>query len=312
MKFHIATELQKRWVADPPEGWIAAKERDLLTSKERAMLGYRPLVDLVLTNSKSNQRLWIELEISRADPVANHTKFASAHLLHPIAHQDAFISLISNHVTRGRANLAAHTIYLLRRSGIRAFQIPLLNHLGGNRICAINQGMLPLSELPTPDLNEVISLTNAISEDFDDEIYYVTNRLEVILNVRQWNKDALNDQAKPFWGSRRVKYLIFDKRAGLFAPSKFCAYTRIFKPSSSVDMLQFNPAMTINCYSRVPQNLGIFDGQKAWKRLSKIGFQKFQAADVSGAILKRLKEWSNANSELVTIDPQCCEILMEP
>ena len=276
------------------------------------MLGYRPIVDLVLTNLGSRQRLWIEIEISRADPVANHTKFASAHLLHPIDHEDAFVSLVSNHVTRGRANLAAHTVYLLRTSGIRAFQMPLLNDFTGARICGINQGRIPLSELPTPDLNEVIGLTRPVVNDLNSEIYYATNSLEVILNVRQWNDDAQHDEGKFRWGSRRVKYLVYDKRTGLFAPSKFCAYTRIRKPTDLPTLLHFNPAMTIDAYSRVPQDHGIFDGQKAWQRLSKIGFHKVKAADAKGSMHERLTHWCAANSNLITIDPNQCEILREP
>jgi hypothetical protein len=31
-----------------------------------------------------SRRLWIEFEISRADPVANHAKFATAQLFQPL------------------------------------------------------------------------------------------------------------------------------------------------------------------------------------------------------------------------------------
>ena len=311
MKFQVAAELQRRWIADPPVGWIAAKELDLLSKDERELLGYRPLVDVVLTNLRSQRRLWIELEISRADPVANHTKFASGHLMHPVPHQDAFVSLVSNHVTRGRANLAAHTIYLLRVGGIRAFQMPLLRDLTGSQISGINQGKLPLSGLPTPDLREVIALTEPVTCDVDTEIYYTTNPLEVILNVRQWNIDAQLETGKNRWGNRRVKYLVYDRRTGLFAPSKFCAYSRIQKPLAVPEQSGFNPAMTIEAYSRVPQDHGIFDGQKAWKRLSKIGFHKVGVADVSQNVRERLTAWIKANSALVTVDLQQCEILIE-
>lgn len=309
MKFLVAAELQKRWVAAPPIGWIAAREQDLLSSEERNMLGYRPIVDLVLTNRSTQHRLWIELEISRADPVANHAKFASAHLLHPISPDDAFVSLVSNHVTRGRANLAAHTTYLLRTSGIRAFQMPLLDSLSGETICKINQGLLPLAQLPTPDLCEVIGLTQPVINDSESDIYYATNSLEVILNVRQWNKDALHDEKKSRWGNRRVKYLVFDKRTGLFAPSKFCAYTRIQRSMTSAE--HFNPSMTIEAYSRIPQDHGIFDGQKAWKQISKIGFHKIKATEANSSFREKLAGWTKANSTLVAVDPQQCEILIE-
>ncbi len=311
MKFQVAAELQRRWITDPPAGWTVVKELDLLSKDERGLLGYRPLVDVVLTNLRSKQRLWIEIEISRADPVANHTKFASAHLMHPVSHQDAFISLVSNHVTRGRANLAAHTIYLMRVGGIRAFQMPLLRDLTGAQISRINQGKTPLSGLPTPDLREVIELTEPVTCDLDTEIYYTTNPLEVILNVRQWNIDAQIAKSKTQWGNRRVKYLVYDRRTGLFAPSKFCAYSRIQKPTAITEQNGFNPAMTIEAYSRVPQDRGIFDGQKAWKRLSRIGFRKFGVADLSQNVREQLAAWMSANSSLVTTNLKQCEILVE-
>jgi|688.fasta_scaffold85840_2 hypothetical protein len=311
MKFQVAAELQRRWIANPPEGWTAEKELDLLSKDERELLGYRPLVDIVLTNLKSRRRLWIELEISRADPVANHAKFASAHLMHPVSHEDAFVSLVSNHVTRGRANLAAHTIHLMRAGGIRAFQMPLLKDFAGVQISRINQGKIPLSGLPTPDLREVIELTEPVTCDHETEIYYTTNCLEVILNVRQWNMDAQTGNGRNRWGNRRVKYLVFDRRTGMFAPSKFCAYSRIRKPMATPGKNTFNPSMTIDAYSRIPHDHGIFDGQKAWKQLSKIGFHKLRVEDASRNIREMLAAWVGANSNLVTINLNQCEILIE-
>jgi hypothetical protein len=101
----------------------------LLEADATRILGYRPAVDLLLESRHTDERLWLELEISRADPVANHAKFASAHLMQPLSERDTFVSLVSNHVARGRANLAAHAIHLLRIAGLKAFQIPLLPEL---------------------------------------------------------------------------------------------------------------------------------------------------------------------------------------
>lgn len=56
------------------------------------------------------RRVWVELEVSRADPVANHVKFATAHLVSPMPAGDAFVSMVSRHVVRGRSNLAAHMV----------------------------------------------------------------------------------------------------------------------------------------------------------------------------------------------------------
>jgi hypothetical protein len=187
--------------------------------------------------------------------------------------------------------------------------MPLINELTGETIRKINQGILPLTQLPTPDLAEVIGLTQPVGNDPQSEIYYATNSLEVILNVRQWNKDSAQHDAKSWWGHRRVKYLVFDKRTGLFAPSKFCAYTRIQKPILSAE--PFNPAMTIEAYSAIPQELGIFDGQKAWKRLSRIGFHRVKASEATVSFRERLATWIRTHSDLIAVDAKECEILVE-
>lgn len=59
------------------------------------MLGYLPKADLMLRNQETSQRIWIEIEVSRADPSANQVKFGSAHLLDPLPPEDAFVSLVS-------------------------------------------------------------------------------------------------------------------------------------------------------------------------------------------------------------------------
>jgi hypothetical protein len=310
MKTIVANELKERWVQNPPSGWIAEDEIDLLSPKERRLLGYRPLVDVVLTHQKTMQKLFIEIEISRADPVANHAKFASAHLLNSFDFQDAFVSLVSNHVQKGHANLAAHTIYLLRAAGIRAFQMPLLSDLPGNVICQINQGLLPVSTLPTPALSEVIELTCPVSESDNDQIYYVTNCLEAILNLVQWNHDINTAKGKFAWGKRRLKYLLYDPKTGLFAPSKFCAFTKIRKPSTVGDNSLSATSMSIEVYSQIPQNQSIFDGQKAWKRLSALGFKKIAGKDANDQIRSHFAAWHKANLSTLTVEPCGWEVLV--
>jgi hypothetical protein len=89
-------------------------------------LGYDPRADVVLTNTASKTRVWIEFEVSRADPVANQTKFATAHLFLPQTPADHFVAMVSPHIDRGRRNLAAGAIRLMRRVGMSAFQTTLL------------------------------------------------------------------------------------------------------------------------------------------------------------------------------------------
>src|SRR5262245_58191860 len=109
----------------PPE-WECEAERPLLSAELQSLLGYDPRADVVLTNRATKARVWIEFEVSRADPVANHAKFATAHLYSPQAPADHFVAMLSPHIDRGRRNLASATIRLMRRIGMSAFQTTLL------------------------------------------------------------------------------------------------------------------------------------------------------------------------------------------
>jgi len=90
----------------------------------------------------ASRRLWIEFEISRADPVANHAKFATAHLFKRFSASDIFVSMVSSHVARGRRNLASNTVHLLRHIGISAFQTVLLPAVEPEQIKRLNHSSM--------------------------------------------------------------------------------------------------------------------------------------------------------------------------
>ncbi len=300
MKFLLARELQDRLVRNPPPGWRARMEIGLLSRSLTEMIGYEPTADLVLESVSTNERIWIEFEISRADPVANHAKFGSAHLINPLPPSDAFVSLVSADVARGRANLAAHAIFLLRGVGLRAFQMPLLSQIDGVTIKQLNQGKAPIQNLPTPDMREVIDLTRPLAVEGCSEIYYATNSLEVLLNLHGWNKEiTTNASAGLKWGRRRVRYLVFDRKSGLFAPAKFCAYTRMKRGGFENGGVTVVPTMTIDTYAAIDQGHSLFDGQKAWKRLARLGFTRINARDCDMMTAKLLKEWIRDRSNAV-------------
>jgi hypothetical protein len=299
MKFHLAEALQHRWVERPPAGWTASREVALLDRAEARVLGYQPKADLMLQHQESSRRVWIELEISRADPVANPVKFGSAHLLKPLPPSDSFVSLVSRDITIGRANLTAHAVWLLRSSGLRAFQMPLLPELDGKAIKLLNQGKRDLNELPSPDLAELLEATQPVAAADGAGIYRVTNRLEVFLNIHQWNKDIADSQSRAAWGRRRVRYFVHDPRSHLFAPSKFAAYTRIPEADGCEEPPPFNPAMTVRYYSRIPHDAPIFDGRKAWQRIASLGFRVLSAKDCQSTIQRHFKAWLTMHSSSI-------------
>lgn len=312
MKFHVARELQERLIREPPDGWMARKEIGLLSKSLVETIGYQPTADLVLESVSTKERIWIEFEISRADPVANHAKFGSAHLINPLPPTDAFVSLVSSDVARGRANLAAHAIFLLRGAGLRAFQMRLLPEIDGVSMKRINQGKLPICHLPTPDMNEMIGLTRPVGVEGFSEIYYATNPLEVLLNLHRWNKDIAEAAGRANWGRRRLRYLVFDRKSGLFAPSKFCAYTRMKRGGLEDGGANVVPTMTIESYAAIDQGVSVFDGQKAWKRLERLGFTKINARECDPATGVRLDAWLRNMSDVLQLDGRECDLLVAP
>src|SRR5215468_210834 len=102
----LTTYLQTEFAAVCPVGWTCRHEVPILDRKLEDLLGFSSRVDLVLEKLDESRRLWVEFEVSRADPVANHAKFATDHLFQPQPPNDIFVSMVSRHVERGRRNLA--------------------------------------------------------------------------------------------------------------------------------------------------------------------------------------------------------------
>jgi len=103
---NLTTYLQRAFSEQCPKGWTSNSEVQLLSDELNDLFGYSSRADILLTKDDGSRRLWIEFEISRADPVANHAKFATAHLFSRQLQTDCFISMVSSHVVRGRRNLA--------------------------------------------------------------------------------------------------------------------------------------------------------------------------------------------------------------
>lgn len=135
---NLARHLQEVFPGNCPAGWVCRNEMKVVRKEVERWLGYSPQADVMLEETKSGRRIWVELEVSRADPVANHAKFATAHPFEPMPTTDTFISIVSRHVDRGRSSLAAHTIGLMRAIGIRAFQTMLLPGIDNAEIKRLN------------------------------------------------------------------------------------------------------------------------------------------------------------------------------
>ena len=117
---HLASYLQEEFERRCPAGWRVQREHAFMRAELSRIVGFSPRADLCLQSDDGSRRLWVELEVSRADPAANQVKFAAAHLFEPFASSDFFVSMVSAHVAPGRRNLSAQAVLVLRRLGLRA------------------------------------------------------------------------------------------------------------------------------------------------------------------------------------------------
>ena len=93
---NLALFLQKSFIENCPSGWECFYEKPLLNLHQKALLGYSPKADVLLAKLDGSLRLWIEFEVSRADPVANHAKFATTHIFFPRPDPDIFLSMVTS------------------------------------------------------------------------------------------------------------------------------------------------------------------------------------------------------------------------
>jgi hypothetical protein len=300
---NLTTYLQNAFAQHCPNGWSCKSEVLLLSKELNELFGYSSRADILLAKNDGSRRLWIEFEVSRADPVANHAKFATAHLFSRQLESDCFISMVSSHIARGRMNLAANTIHVMREAGMNAFQtllfpdfspdrIKLLNHL---EVSAIYDQSLPVRR----EVERAFEISKPVLATKERRIYFASNILEVMLNLRRWNQELLTEEGRNLWGTRNIKYFVFDPITKNFAPSKFCAYipeNRIIDVSSRRTVFEMN----LDLYSSL-ENEPSFDGNRAWTHLTKnLAMNVYASSDLS-EILPFFERWLNIYAKNINI-----------
>ncbi len=314
----LTSYLQQAFTVQAPPGWRCTHEVAVLAREVTGVLGFSPRADVLLEDGATGRRIWVEFEISRADPAANHLKFAVGHLFAPQLEQDAFVSMVSRHVAAGRSNLGAAAVILMRRIGMRAFQVPLLPALPGHEIKQLNH--LPADRLGECSLDigreieRAIVITEPPLTDGNHRLFFVSNAFEVSLNVVNWNRDARKPGSAARWGRRTVTYIVFDPRSGLFAPSKFSAYLPVpgIHGSSDTDQPDRTLGMTLDFYCSIAQQEPRFDGATARRHLLyHLGYQLIEPG-ASPELHTRLQAWLNTNTELIRVHPRHAHILIPP
>ncbi len=311
----LATYLQENFVKLCPQDWTCEPEARVLEPRLEKLFGYAPKADVLLQRRDGSRKLWIEFEVSRADPVANHAKFATAHLFQPQLASETFISMVSSHVERGRRNLSANTIYLMRHIGMRAFQTTLLphlppgeihriNHLGKDAIAALNLDTC-LEVERAMQISEPLCMTDRY------RVFFVGDLLEVMYNLQYWNRAVLTGDGKKLWGRRRTRYLVFDPTSKLFAPSKFCAFRPI--PFEAGESTQVSiPNMTIEIYASLGEEDSRFDGNRAWRHLRDHLGMSVRAVAEEPAIVAHFQEWLARLGNAIDTDAKTAIVLSPP
>jgi len=301
----------ERWC---PPGWSCRREVPLFSRERARLLGFSSRVDVLLERSDSTRRLWIEFEVSRADPVANHAKFAARHLFEPQLASDAFVAMVSAHVTPGRQNLSACVIDVMRRLGMNAFHTVLLPALSGDEIKQLNHTELGSLRRHDLDLNAEIERALAVSQPmgrFDGrEIYFAGNAFEVAGNVRQWNRDMAIKANRRLWGQRTVTYFVFDPVTATFAPSKFCAYQPVHSEAGGSTHDRDPLAMSVTYYAEIDQQARLFDGAQARRHLSKRLGMKVLAVDADDRVLRHFETWVEEQSDAIRVHPSGARIIV--
>jgi hypothetical protein len=311
--------LQREFARLCPPGWKVRPEGKLLPEPLADLLGYSARADVVMEKSDGSTRLWIEFEVSRADPVANHSKFATSHLFQPQLPQDRFLAMVSPHITRGRRNLASNTIALMRLVGMKAYQTVLLPHLSPQEVQRLNQ-LTPTELLRegvsvTQEIERVLAVTEPITSVSDCDVLPVGELLGVFLNLRQWNLDMAEEEARRLWGRRTVTYFVHDPKSGDFAPSKFCAYAAIPTQFSPTAQGQGNPAlgtMTVSFYVSVNDSSHLLDGNKAQRHLTTgLHMRSVKAGDVP-EVDALFEDWRQQHADCINIHQNGPTFLLPP
>jgi hypothetical protein len=315
----LAKYLQDEFKRLAPNGWECHSEVAILSPDLEKFLGYEPRVDVLLQRTNSSQKFWIEFEISRADPVANHTKFATTHLFQAQTQSDTFVSMMSADIDRGKRNLGVTTIYLMRHIGMNAFQTALLPHHNSKQIKELNNRSienLKQSSLDiTQEIQRVFSISETVISENNQKIHFAGDILDVFMNLRKWNEEIVIPEKRSVWGKRTITYFVFDPLNRSFAPSKFCAYVAIPNTTALLELSLGNfcrSEMSINLYAKLDGTDNRFDGRRARLHLiQNLAMTQHEISEVP-EIFRLFENWLFQHSDSINVHPKGIKILMPP
>lgn len=331
----LTSWLKSRFEAHRPSGWLCHREVWLVDEAAGRRLGFRPRIDVLFEHGSSGRRVWVEFEVSRADPVANHAKFVTSRFFEDLPHSDSFVSMISRHIEPGRAALAAGTAALMRALGIPAFQVMLLPQFDGPAVKNLNSRLhLELDEMALPieeEVARVLEVTNANALSGGHRIHKADNPWTVSMNMRRWNLEMAQPDKAELWGRRSVQYFAFDPATGQFAPSKFCAFMpgaslrvqalgRVLASDASPPAHAWSLAsqaaahvMTIDIYSQLGEGDVRFDGNIARRHLERhLRFERVLLQYAPKALGRVFRDWHARLAGFLPLRGDVCLLMPAP
>lgn len=300
-------------------GWTCSIEAPLIDSHAARRLGFDPRVDVLLSRSDDVRRIWVEFEVSRADPVANQAKFASAAFFEGCGAGDAFVSMASRHIAPGRKALMATTAMFMRSVGIPAFQVDLLPDADGPTIKVLNASSPEVLDGAALDvgaeIDRVIAVADAKLASGWHRIHMADNAFTVGVNVRTWNAEAADPVLARRWAKRRVRFLVFDPASRLFAPSKFCAFvpatTGTTEGRSFLSVREPPGGMTSEIYFSLGEQDPRFDGHVARVHLEKrLRYRAIPVSSMLGGTAEAFERWRMSLSETISVPRDA--VVLEP
>lgn len=115
-------------------------EADVFPQTLRDEVGYSPAADLLVEYPWNSIKVqaWIELEVSRADPVANPAKFLVAFSERTPRGGEVFVFAVSRAIQRGRAALCRRFVQMMHERGFPVFAEDFLPSATEHLIARLN------------------------------------------------------------------------------------------------------------------------------------------------------------------------------
>jgi hypothetical protein len=230
----------------------------------------------------------------------------------------AFISMVSPHVNRGRRNLGAATVHLMRHIGIESFQTMLLPAFTPAEVKTLNHLSLPDLQAKQLRLDLELERAMAVSQPLfsagEVRVHLCGEFLDVLLSLRRWNEDVATDAGRRDWGRRTVTYFVHDPVSQVFAPSKFCAYLPIITPMGAAgkSALHVDREMSIGMYSRIELTAPRFDGGVAWNHLMRNLAMMIVRPEESPEIHDLFSRWLDRHRDQINVHPSGPVFLVPP